>query len=309
LEGHVKLSAKRLALTDGLGLDDASLDVALQSGKIDVRELAGACLGGRCRARFGIAKTLGGVDVSGSLSLAGLALASLPGEPRATGSIGGEIKFSGKGVSPRGVFSVLQGSGALELTGVKLPTLWPGAVGKAVEAALRSDPDGLNATLKQALGAGLGAGELTLPGQIAVDIADGRLAARPIAIDTPEGRAEGTAALDLKSLQFESAWRLEAKAAGGADRAPLPAVTVGYRGSVTGLGGLEPRIDADALQRELAVRRMERDVDELERLRRLDEARRREEMERQRRQLEQAPVPGPVPVAPVVPAPRPATPG
>ena len=308
-EGHVKLSAKRLALTDGLGLDDASLDVALQSGKIDVRELAGACLGGRCRARFGITKMLGGFDVSGSLSLAGLAMASLPGEPRATGSIGGEIKFSGKGVSPRGVFSVLQGSGALELTGVKLPTLWPGAVGKAVEAALRSDPDSLGATLKQALGAGLGAGELTLPDKIAVDIADGRLATRPMAIDRPEGRAEGTTALDLKSLQFESTWRLEAKAAGGADRAPLPAVTVGYRGSVTGLGALEPRIDTDALQRELAVRRMERDVEELERLRRLDEARRREEMERQRRQLEQAPVPGPVPVAPAVPAPRPATPG
>jgi uncharacterized protein involved in outer membrane biogenesis len=307
-EGHVKLSAKRLTLTDGLGLDDASLDIALQSGKIDVRELAGACLGGRCRAQFGIAKTLGGVDVSGSLRLAGLAMASL-GEPRATGSIGGEIKFSGKGVSPRGVFSVLQGSGALELAGVKLPTLWPGAVGMAIEAALRSNPDSLNATLKQALGAGLGAGELTLPGEIAVDIADGRLAVRPIAIDTPEGRVEGTATLDLKSLQIESAWRLEAKAAGGADRAPLPAVTVGYRGSVTALGGLEPRIDADALQRELAVRRMERDVEELERLRRLDEARRREEMERQRRQLEQAPVPGPVPVAPVVPAPRPATPG
>jgi len=308
-EGHVKLSAKRLALADGLGLNEASLDVSLQSGKIDVQDLAGACLGGRCRARFGIAKTLGGVDVSGSVSLAGLAMAALAGDARATGSIGGEIKFSGKGVSPRGIFSVLQGSGALELTGVKLPTLWPGAVGKAVEAALRSDPDSLNATLKQALGAGLGAGELSLPGAIAVDIADGRLAARPITIDTPAGRAEGTAALDLKSLQFESDWRLAAKVAVGTERAPLPAVMVGYRGNVTGLGSLEPRIDAEALQRELAVRRMEHDVEELERLRRLDEARRREEMERQRRQLEQAPVPGPVPVAPAVPAPRPATPG
>src|SRR5215831_3438433 len=136
-EGHVKLSAKRLALSDGLGLDAASLDVALQSGKIEVRELAGACLSGRCRAQFGIAKTPGGVEVSGSLSLAGLAVASFGADARATGSIGGEIKFSGKGVSPRGVFSVLHGGGALELTGVKLPTLWPGAADTAVEAALR----------------------------------------------------------------------------------------------------------------------------------------------------------------------------
>ena len=52
---------------------------------------------------------------------------------------------------------------------------------------------------------------------------------------------------------------------------------------------LEPRIDSEALERELAVRRMERDVEELERLRRLDEARRREEAERQRRQLDLQP--------------------
>ena len=125
------------------------------------------------------------------------------------------------------------------------------------------------------------------------------------AIDTAEGRARGTAALDLKTLEFESDWRLEPKA-GAAGKAPLPAVTVSYRGLVAALGSLEPRINSEALERELAVRRMERDVEELERLRRLDEARRREEMERQRRQLEQAPLPGPVPVAPAA---RPATPG
>ena len=68
------------------------------------------------------------------------------------------------------------------------------------------------------------------------------------------------------------------------------------------MASLEPRINSDALERELAVRRMERDVEELERLRKLDEARRREEAERQRRQLEQAPLPAPVPMAPA-PAP------
>jgi hypothetical protein len=88
---------------------------------------------------------------------------------------------------------------------------------------------------------------------------------------------------------------------------PLPGVTVSYRGPFAALGAIEPRVNSEALERELAVRRMERDVEELERLRKLDEARRREEAERQRRQLEQAPLPpGPVPVAP---APRPATPG
>jgi hypothetical protein len=227
--------------------------------------------------------------------------------PRATGTIGGAIKFSGKGTSPRSVLSVLQGSGTLELGETKLGTLWPGAVGKAVDAALKSDPDTLAATLKQTLAASLGSGELPLPGQIRVEIADGRLAAKPFVIDTAQGRAHGAAGLDLKTLLFESDWRLEHKpAAAPPDKAPLPGVTVTYRGPVASLGSLEPRVNSDALERELAVRRMERDVEELERLRRLDEARRREEAERQRRQLEQAPLPPPGPIAP---APRPATPG
>jgi hypothetical protein len=61
---------------------------------------------------------------------------------------------------------------------------------------------------------------------------------------------------------------------------------------------------------------MERDVEELERLRKLDETRRREEAERQRRQFEEtAPPPpattppGPVPMAPAVPQPGRAAPG
>jgi len=308
-EGNVKLIAKQLALTDDIGLTRANLEVALQPGKIDVKHLDGACLGGALSATLSIAKALEGVDVSGSLRLSGAAVGALADHSRALGSMAGEIKFSGKGVSPRSVVSVLQGSGALKFTDAKLGILWPGAVGKAVERALREDPDRLAATLKQSLAADLGAGELPLPNAVAIEIADGRLAAKPFVIDTPDGRAQGMAALDLKTLQFESDWRLEGKAAGAADKAPLPAVLVGYGGSITGLGSLEPRIDAEALQRELAVRRMERDVEELERLRRLDETRRREEVERQLRQLEQAPVPGPVPVAPVVPAPRPAAPG
>ena len=253
------------------------------------------------------------MDVSGSLSVAGGALevliGSAAGKPSPSGAIGGALKFSGKGISPRSVLSVLQGGGTLELGNAKLGTLWPGAIGPAVEAALKSDPDSLPAVLRRSLAESLAAGELPLPGAVGVEIADGRLATKSFVIDTAEGRAQGVAAVDLKTLLVESDWRLETKAASPAGKAPLPAVTVSYRGPVAALGSLEPRINSEALERELAVRRMERDVEELERLRRLDEARRREEMERQRRQLEQAPLPGPVPVAPVAPTPRPATPG
>ena len=157
---------------------------------------------------------------------------------------------------------------------------------------------------QQTLGAGFASGQLQLPGTVKLEIADGQLSIKPLAIDTPEGRARGTASLDLRTLHFESEWRLEQKPT---DKPALPAVIVVYRGPVGSLGRLEPRIASEALERELAVRRMERDVEELERLRKLDEQRRREEAERQRRQFEQTPVP--VPVAPAPPQQRPAAPG
>ncbi len=147
---------------------------------------------------------------------------------------------------------------------------------------------------------------MPLPGTVAVEIADGQLRAKPLVVDAAEGRATGTASIDLKTLALDSEWRLEPKAAAPGERAALPGIVVTYRGPVAVLGSLEPRITSDALERELTVRRMERDVEELERLRRLDEKRRREEAERLRLQLEQTPAP--TPVAPAAPQARP-TPG
>lgn len=306
-EGSITFNAKRLLLPDGMSLNGAGIDIALHGGRVEVRQLDGACLGGRCSAALNIAKAAAGVDLSGSLRVTGAAIEAVAGglgKSRAGGAFGGELKFSAKGTSPRSVLSVLQGSGSLTFGEAKLGAPWPGAVASAVDAALKSDPDSLAATLKRVLAAELSAGELRLPDTVGVEIADGRLRAKPFVIDSGEAVAHGAGSLDLKTLQFDADWRLEQKRSPG-DKA-LPGVTVSYRGLVAALASVEPRIDSEALEREIAVRRMERDLEELERLRKLDEARRREEAERQRLQLEQAPPPAPVPVAP---APRPATPG
>ena len=295
-EGNVKLTAKRLVLADGMGLSQASVDIALQGGKVEVKQLEGACLGGRCSATLSIAKAPAGVDVSGSLSLAGGTIEALAGsaagKPRASGAIGGEIKFSGKGTSPRSVLSVLQGSGTLELGDAKLGTLWPGAIGKAVEAALKSDPDSLAAILRRTLAA-------EPCRRRAAASRHGRRRDRRRAARGQAVRRSTPPRVARKARPASTSRRSCSTPIGGssqkrrrpADKAPLPGVTVSYRGPVAALASLEPRIDSEALERELAVRRMERDVEELERLRRLDEARRREEPERQRRQLEQAPLP------------------
>ena len=114
---------------------------------------------------------------------------------------------------------------------------------------------------------------------------------RPAAIqadrrrDRPGSQPRGTANLDLRSFAFDSEWRMERKRANDKidQKAALPAAIIQYRGPVTALSALEARINTDALERELTARKMEFDLEELERLRQADEARRRSELERQRR--------------------------
>jgi uncharacterized protein involved in outer membrane biogenesis len=314
-EGKIQLTSKRLMITDDLGLQKARLEILLESGKADVTQIEGLALGGQWKGALRIAKLPAGAEISGSIRLAGGDLEALPrtgdATPPLTGRVDGELKFSGKGTSPRNAVAALQGSGKIELADAKLPTLWTGAIGMAVDAALKAEADKLRTVLKEGLAAGLSGGHLPLPATVQIEIADGHLRIKPFAIENSEGVATGGALLDLSTLAFDSEWRLENKLAAGKRR--LPAILVSYQGSLAALDQLNRRINADGLERELSVRRMERDVEELERLRKLDEARRRDEAERLRRQLDQvapapAPVPAPAPAPPAGPA-RPATPG
>jgi uncharacterized protein involved in outer membrane biogenesis len=311
LEGNIHLTGNHLALTDGVGLRQVSLDIALGAGALEVKQLEGLGLGGRVRASVRCEKVPGGVDVRGSLSLRDGRLETIAEESGAkggaSGGIAGEITFSGRGGSVRNLIPVLQGTGTLTLSEAKLATLWPGAIAVAAQAALQAEPDKIGASLRQGLVAGLAAGQLPLPDRVELDVADGQLRVKPLVINTPQGRASGVANLDLRSLILESDWRLEEVAAKPGDAPAPPAITLSYRAPVIALGSHEPRIATEALEREIAVRRVERDVEELERLRKLDEIRRREDAERLRRQLEQQPPP--VPVAPAAPQGRSARPG
>ncbi len=163
---------------------------------------------------------------------------------------------------------------------------------------------------------GLADGQLPLgPTTIAVEIVDGQLRSKPIIAETDQGRSSGTANLDLRSFAFDSEWRMERKRANDKidQKAALPAAIIQYRGPVTALSALDTRIGTDALERELTARKMELDLEALERLRQADEARRRSELERQREQPQELrpPTRPATPNTPVAPksAPLPATPG
>jgi hypothetical protein len=163
----------------------------------------------------------------------------------------------------------------------------PGAVTAVAEAALAGKGPTGGEALAQAVKTALKGGQLQL-GKIAipVEIGDGAMKLGSVKIESAEGRSTFATAIELSSMKIDSEWQIEPKVVKPTnptgERVLLPAVTVVYVGKLSEIASLEPVVTTGALERELQVRKMERDVDELERLRKLDQARARQEIEQQK---------------------------
>ena len=313
-DGNVAVSARRFILGDGLALSHAKLSVALGPGRIELSELTGTGLGGEVRGKLVLSKAPAGAEARGELALTAALEAFGKGpQQRAAGPIKATLEFTGRGLSPRSLVSALQGRGQIAFGEAKLDALWPGAIALAADAGLKGEPDKLSAIVRRTLTSGLSSGGLSLADKtIPIELSEGLLRARSLAFEVKEGRVAGGASVDLRALTFDSHWRLEGttgvSSSGGK---PLPGVTVSYSGPLAALGEIEPRIDAVTLEQEVSARKIERDVEELERLRRLDEQRRLMEAERLRKQFEQTPPvqrPAQPSAAPVTPSSREARP-
>jgi hypothetical protein len=142
------------------------------------------------------------------------------------------------------------------------------------------------------------------PRKIAIDVADGAAKLEAFTLPSPAGTTTVTTTVDLSSLMVDSAWLLEPRAPDVEQpdkprKGALPSVSFIYVGPLKDAWMLQPRITADQLERELAIRKMELDADQLERLHKADAERAQREDER-RKSLETdqsapSPQPGPQP--------------
>ena len=316
LVGDIQLGARKLAASGPLALSDARMSASLGDGRVVVRELTGTGLNGTWTAAFSLAKTEGGAEIAGTLEATGVDLAAASAQ--AAGAASGKVSFQGRGASPRAAMAALQGKGAITFDNAGVP-LSPAAVGKAIDQSLKVPADAMAQALRQNVAANLATPPLALPKEIEVEIVDGMLRAKPLSVEAREGNVSGTTVVDVGAMTLASDWKIVDKSLSGK---ALPPAVVQYRGALASIGRMEPQIGTEALEREVVVRKMERDVDELERMRRQDEARRQEEArrraaadaERLREQIERAqqqqqpqpqPPPGQEAPAQRPPAPRP----
>ncbi len=256
-------------------------------GAIKVESLEGSALGGKLTSRLDFEKAAAGITLNGSLRIdvssgAAGANAAGPGDVAAL-----SLEFAGRALSPAALIGDLKGKGEVALGDTTLSGMSPGAVTSVAEAALAGKGPTGGEALAQAVKSALKTGQLQL-GKIAIpiEIGDGAMKLGRVKIESAEGRSTFVTAIELATMKIDSEWQIEPKVVRpsnpSGERVLLPAVTVVYVGKLSELASLEPVVTTGALERELQVRKMERDVDELERLRKLDQTRARQEIEQQK---------------------------
>lgn len=298
VEGKLRVEAAEVVLAPELSMLNGVIETELAPGKVTITSLEGDLLGSRLASRWLIEKAPAGAVLNGGGRITGARLDRLA---RGPGQIGGTAVMSfnvaGRGLAPRSLLSALTGKGQLELAKVDVGAMSPTMVRRLSDEVVSGRREPTVDGVQQGIAAMLAnaAPEARLPlgdRRISFDIGDGAVKLQPFAVETADGRAVNRTTIDLAKLMIDSEWSLEQAADKAAPAAtdgqsarkapPLPPVTIVFVGPVSSLGRLDPVVSVDALVRELGVRRMERDVAELERLRRLDEERAKAEAERRK---------------------------
>jgi hypothetical protein len=190
----------------------------------------------------------------------------------------------------------MSGTGHVTLKGVSLHGPSVATVADIADAVLQGKMQNDPHVISTALLTSLGTSEVPLGDrQMDIKLADGLVKFDPLALDASDGKLEATATVDLTSLNASAACQVTARASPlpppaiplpgwkpAVPKPPLPPAVVLYEGPLDNLPVLKSSVDVSDLQRELSVRQVERNVEQLELSRRIDEERARLDKERRK---------------------------
>lgn len=283
------LAIARLELAEGLALSDATLGLTAGNRGVSIRSLtAEGPRGGTVAAELDLTTDGVGVSIAGRVSGQDIPFASPTDEnsgagasaDRGTASLA--LDFKGRGLSPRALVTVLSGEGEVKLGNGQLEGLAPDIVPSiAATFIVNSDleMDDLPDAIRSARS---GRPLMVEASEHSITIKDGALQISNISQNVSRGRVENRTTVDLARLKFDSSWRLIPELPRRDLDWNLPPIELVFSGDIADIADAELTVRADALAREIVVRRLEGNVQELERLRRLDEERARAEAERRR---------------------------
>ena len=315
ITGDVRLGFDSLVVEPGIAAHDGHLKLALAPGKVSMSELTGRAANGVLGGTVQLAKGPSGIALDAALRIDGADLAELGASAR--GKAGIEFKANGEAQSPAAIVAALSGSGTVTLDGARLPV--PSAVmGVDIVAAVlgnkvANETDDIADAFRTAAAAvDTNLGSRAVP----FAITGGNAKLQAISLESNSGSASGVTVVDLSTLAVDSAWRVAPMvppAPQPADqlpgwvalptKGPLPPASVVYTGRLADLKSFAINADASDFQRELAVRIVERNLEELERLKLQDQLRAKLELERRQAiEAERAAAKAAAAAAPAAPA-------
>ena len=290
--GTIKLDYKALDLHQGLVARDGKIEITLAPGIVGIGSLSGTAAGGDLSGSLQLSKALGGINFDGALKIDGAELAQLSGKGHGTATV--EAKATAQAQSVAGLIAVLSGSGTITLADAVVPAPGPSIASTAITPMLahkvRNQGDEVAIALQAAMpDARADLGTRTIP----FSIADGVAKLDQQLLESPEGIVTSATVVDLTTFAIDSSWKLAAVVpplppppdpipgwVAPQPKAPLPPAVVVYTGNLGALSDIAVGVDASDMQRELAVRVLERNVEDLERIRKIDEHRAKAERDR-----------------------------
>jgi uncharacterized protein involved in outer membrane biogenesis len=287
VDADLRLSFASLDLTGNLATRDGEMQLALTPGKIAISDLSADAAGGQLTGALSLEKVRSGVALATDLKLDGAKLTSL--SPTAKGSATFELKGGATAQSPAGLIAVMSGTGHVTLKDANLHGPSVATIADIADAVLLGKLQNDASAISTALLMSLTTSEVPLGSrEVDIKLADGLVKFDPLTLEAPDGKLEATAAVDLTSLNASAACQVSARvrplpppsvALPGwkptPPKAPLPPAVVLYDGPLDNLPVIKSSVDVSDLQRELSVRQVERNVDQLELSRRIDEERAR----------------------------------
>lgn len=269
IDGSLSLEADALRISGPLVFRAASLQAKLSDGRLSVPLLKGETYGGEMRLSGSLQVRGAGaaLELKGEGSGFKLAELSRNGEGKALLDAPADIKFSvsGEGLTPLGLVSGLRGTGQLTILDGGINGFALGAAHAAAVSAQKENADGVDeAELRKLVADQLGLSDMAFT-QIKAPftVNNGILEFDKIALSDAEGRVIIATFVQLANMQVDSEWALQSAA--GIDGAK-PRVSLVFSGPVEALGRLEPEIDTTGLARFVTIRKMQKDVERLEKL-------------------------------------------
>lgn len=267
--GKARMHAKTLMLTDGITLSEGTLEATLKDGALTVSKLNGQLYDGAFTGSGKLSAARGRITLDARVKLEKADLARITlgsdGKPLAKTRADLDLTLGGEGFSPRGLIAIMSGKGQLSIQKGSLSGISPAALKTAADGYL-----GEEAAQKERwttrLGTDVRKGTLNHPAiTVPVTVKDGLLQIQGAAFEGTDYKASVDLTTDLSALRLDSEWLIttRAKSKAGED---LPPVKLVFAGPVSEFATLQPQIDSDELQRFLSLKRMERDMDRLEKL-------------------------------------------